>query len=93
MTSRFAVLEEHAGGRSRGNGVLPLRTLLAEQPDPAPEPTGYWMTNLPATAPTADLVRLAKMRWRIEHAGLPHPAALRLRSPRASLTLYQVLGV
>lgn len=31
------------------------------------EPTGYWMTNLPATTPTADLVRFAKMRWCIEH--------------------------
>ena len=33
----------------------------------ADEPTGYWMTNLPATTPIADLVRWAKMRWRIEH--------------------------
>ncbi|WP_329550607.1 IS701 family transposase [Streptomyces sp. NBC_00696] len=80
MTSRFAVLEvrpsgkeatrtaqEHAGGRSRWDGVLPLRTLLVEQPAEADEPTGYWMSNLPATTPTADLVRFAKMRWRIEH--------------------------
>jgi SRSO17 transposase len=80
MTSRFAVLEvrtsgkeatrtaqEHAGGRSRWNGELPLRTLLVEQSQTAPEPTGYWMTNLPAATPIADLVRFAKMRWRIEH--------------------------
>ncbi|WP_078890457.1 IS701 family transposase [Streptomyces maremycinicus] len=80
MTSRFAVLEvrpsgkeatraaqEHAGGRSWWDGVLPLRTLLVEQPAEADEPTGYWMSNLPATTPTADLVRFAKMRWRIEH--------------------------
>ncbi|MFF4507555.1 IS701 family transposase [Streptomyces sp. NPDC001401] len=80
MTSRFAVLEvrpsgkeatrtaqEHAGGRSRWDGVLPVRTLLIEQPHTAAEPTRYWMTNLPATTPTADLVRWAKMRWRIEH--------------------------
>ncbi|GAA2425950.1 hypothetical protein GCM10010421_11040 [Streptomyces glaucus] len=80
MTSRFAVLEvrpsgkeatrtaqEAAGGRSRWNGALPLRTLLIEQPAAAAEPTGYWMTNLPATTPVADLVRWAKMRWRIEH--------------------------
>ncbi|MFE3527276.1 hypothetical protein ACFXOD_38110 [Streptomyces sp. NPDC059161] len=32
----------------------------------AAEPTGYWMTNLPAVTPIADLVRWAKMRWRIE---------------------------
>ena len=47
--------------------MLPLRTLLVEQPDTADEPTGYWMTNLPGTTPVADLVRFAKMRWRIEH--------------------------
>jgi SRSO17 transposase len=80
MTSRFAVLEvrpsgkeatrtaqEQAGGRSRWDGVLPLRTLLVEQPEGTVEPTGYWMSNLPATTPIADLVRWAKMRWRIEH--------------------------
>jgi SRSO17 transposase len=79
MTSRFTVLEvrpsgkeatrtaqEAAGGRSRWNGVLPMLTLLIEQPAAA-EPTGYGTTNLPATTPTADLVRWAKMRWRIEH--------------------------
>lgn len=80
MTSRFAVLEvrpsgkeatrtaqETAGGRSRWDGVLPLRTLLVEQPVEADEPTGYWMTDLPATTPVTDLARWAKMRWRIEH--------------------------
>lgn len=46
---------------------VPLRTLLVEQPEDAAEPTGYWMSNLPASTPIADLVRWAKMRWRIEH--------------------------
>ncbi|WP_420903411.1 transposase, partial [Streptomyces boncukensis] len=59
--------EDHNGGRSRWDGVLPLRTLLVEQPEDADEPAGYWMTNLPVTTPVADLVRWAKMRWRIEH--------------------------
>ncbi len=45
--------------------VLPLRTLLVVQPTEADEPTGYWMSNLPATTPIADLVRFAKTRWRI----------------------------
>ncbi|MFC8295381.1 IS701 family transposase [Streptomyces sp. NPDC057242] len=80
MTSRFAVIEvrpsgkeacrtaqEQGGGRNQWNGVLPLRTLLVEQPEDADGPTGYWMTNLPATTPVTDLVRWAKMRWRIEH--------------------------
>jgi SRSO17 transposase len=80
MTSHFAVLQvrpsgkeacrtaqEQSGGRTRWDGVLPLKTLLVEQPEEAHEPTGYWMSNLPATTPVADLVRWAKMRWRIEH--------------------------
>ncbi|WP_407111236.1 IS701 family transposase [Streptomyces sp. DSM 116494] len=80
MASRFAVLQvrpsgkeacrtaqEQAGGRGRWNGALPLRTLLVEQPAEAAGPTGFWMTNLPATTPVAELVRWAKMRWRIEH--------------------------
>ncbi|MEU7277732.1 IS701 family transposase [Streptomyces sp. NPDC045431] len=80
MTSHFAVIEvrpsgkeacrtaqDQAGGRNRWNGVLPLRTLLVEQPEDADGPSGYWMTNLPASTPITDLVRWAKMRWRIEH--------------------------
>ncbi|MFJ9084234.1 IS701 family transposase [Streptomyces sp. NPDC102384] len=80
MTSRFAVLQvrpagklarrtaqEQAGGRARWDGVLPLRTLLVEQGEAEAAPSGYWMSSLPATTPIADLVRFAKMRWRIEH--------------------------
>jgi hypothetical protein len=80
MTSRFAVLQvrpsgkkasrtaqEQAGGRSRWDGVLPLRTLLVERPEEADEPSGHWMTSLPATTPVADLARWAKMCWWIEH--------------------------
>ena len=47
--------------------MLPLRTLVVEQPQNADAPTGYRVTNLPATTPIADLVRWAKTRWRIEH--------------------------
>ena len=32
----------------------------------AAEPTKYWLSTLPAALPIADLVRLAKLRWRIE---------------------------
>ncbi len=55
------------GGRNRWDGVLPTQTLLVEWPDGHDTPTGYWISNLPATIPVADLVRWAKMRWRIEH--------------------------
>ncbi|POX43538.1 IS701 family transposase [Streptomyces sp. Ru73] len=80
LTSRFAVLQvrpsgkeasrvaqEQGGGRNRWDGVLPARTLLVEWPEDAPEPTGYWISNLPPTTPIKELVRWAKMRWRIEH--------------------------
>ncbi|WP_434056947.1 transposase [Streptomyces shenzhenensis] len=49
------------------DGVLPEITLLAEWPEDAEAPTDYWLSNLPADTPPAELVRLAKIRWRIEH--------------------------
>jgi len=55
----------------------PLR--LDQRPQPVPqvpgstkwngqdaEPIKYWLSTLPATIAIADLVRLAKLRWRIE---------------------------
>ncbi|WP_245236068.1 transposase, partial [Streptomyces durhamensis] len=54
----------------RGKSIQPMAERLPDgnmRPEDADEPTGYWMTNLPATTPIADLVRWAKMRWRIEH--------------------------
>src|SRR3954452_5801505 len=41
--------------------------LLAEWPPQAAEPTDYWLASLPEDTPLAELVRLAKIRWRIEH--------------------------
>src|SRR5258708_8563698 len=41
--------------------------LLAEWPPQADEPTDYWLSNLPADTPIAELVRQAKIRWRAEH--------------------------
>ncbi|PKW05301.1 hypothetical protein SAMN05428944_7690 [Streptomyces sp. 1222.5] len=80
MTSWFAVLtvrpagkqslaaaQEASGGRNRWDGVLPVETPLVEWPDGQDTPMDYWISNLPATTPVADLVRWAKMRWRIEH--------------------------
>jgi len=31
------------------------------------DPTDYWLSTLPETTPLKELVRLAKIRWRIEH--------------------------
>ncbi len=41
--------------------------LLAEWPPNAAEPSDYWLSTLPEDIPLPDLVRLAKIRWRIEH--------------------------
>ncbi|MBB4941772.1 SRSO17 transposase [Streptosporangium album] len=49
------------------DGSLPARLLLVEWPAGESEPTDYWITNLPAETPLRELVRLAKIRWRIEH--------------------------
>lgn len=37
--------------------------LLAEEA----EPVRFWLSDLPADTPLTTLVRLAKLRWRIEH--------------------------
>ena len=56
-----------AAARAGGAGwELPVRWLLAEWPTDKPEPVKYWLSNLPATTPTVELVRLGKLRWRIE---------------------------
>jgi SRSO17 transposase len=40
--------------------------LLIEWPRGEPEPTKYWLSTVPGTVARAELVRLAKLRWRIE---------------------------
>jgi SRSO17 transposase len=45
---------------------LPVRWLLVEWPTDKAEPVKYWLSNLPATTPMVELVRLGKLRWRIE---------------------------
>jgi SRSO17 transposase len=45
---------------------LPTRWLLAEWPAGAAEPVKYWLSNLPDDTPMVELVRLGKLRWRIE---------------------------
>jgi SRSO17 transposase len=51
----------------RDDGVLPERWLLAEWPSAKDAPVKYWLSNLPADTPIERLVRLAKLRWRVEH--------------------------
>jgi SRSO17 transposase len=44
-----------------------VRWLLAEWPAGQPEPVKYWLSSLPDDTPIVELVRLGKLRWRIEH--------------------------
>jgi SRSO17 transposase len=70
MASWFLAIRVRPANRDipRGpDGSLPECWLLAEWPPAADEPADYWLSNLPAGTPVAELVRLAKIRWRIEH--------------------------
>jgi SRSO17 transposase len=69
---RFLAVRVRPGGvtprrlaRAAGE-ELPVRWLLAEWPAGKPEPTKYWLANLPQATPLVDLVRLARLRWRVE---------------------------
>jgi SRSO17 transposase len=56
-----------AAARAAGGGwELPVRWLLVEWPHGKAEPVKYWLSNLPETTPMVELVRLGKLRWRIE---------------------------
>ena len=70
MTSHFLAIRVRPANRDiprADDGSLPECWLLAEWPPHADEPTDYWLSTLPAGTPVAELVRLAKLRWRIEH--------------------------
>jgi SRSO17 transposase len=69
LTSHFIALRVRPANDAQRDeqGVLPERWLLAEWPPGKDEPVKYWLSNLPADTPLARLVRLAKLRWRIEH--------------------------
>jgi SRSO17 transposase len=70
MTSHFLAIRVRPANRDipRGpDGRLPQCWLLAEWPPEADEPTDYWLSNLPKDTPIEELVRLAKIRWRVEH--------------------------
>jgi SRSO17 transposase len=70
--SRFLALRVRPAGvtprrLARAAGTeLPVRWLLVEWPQGQPEPVKYWLANLPDTTPIAELVRLGKLRWRVE---------------------------
>jgi len=67
LTSRYARLRVRAAHRD--DGLKEPRAeewLLIEWPAEEAEPTKYWLATLPEDSPFAELVGLAKRRWRIE---------------------------
>jgi SRSO17 transposase len=70
MTSHFAAIRVRPANRRiprAADGSQPECWLLAEWPPEAAEPADYWLSDLPEDTPVAELVRPAKIRWRIEH--------------------------
>lgn len=69
LTSEFIALRVRPANdaQRRDDGVLPERWLVAEWPGGTEEPVKYWLSNLSPDTPLERLVRLAKLRWRIEH--------------------------
>jgi SRSO17 transposase len=68
LRSRFAAVRVRCAHRGYGRTVPHgEQWLLIEWPRSSAEPTKYWLANLPAATTLKGLVRLAKLRWRIEH--------------------------
>ena len=70
LTSRFTAVRVRPANRNlprNDDGTLPACWLLIEWPSAASVPTDYWLSTLPEDTPIEQLVRLGKIRWRIEH--------------------------
>lgn len=70
MAGRFAAVRVRPANRNlprSPDGSLPACWLLAQWAEGTEEPSDYWLSTLPEATPTAELVRLGKIRWRIEH--------------------------
>ena len=67
MRSRFARVRVRPAHRDEARTEPRAEEwLLIEWPRGDTEPTKYWLSTLPESTSLADLVRLAKLRWRIE---------------------------
>ena len=69
MKARFSALRvrpANIGLRRAHKEELPLAWLLCEWSNGEDEPSKYWLSNLPKETTLPDLVRLPKLRWRIE---------------------------
>jgi len=67
MSSRFAAVRVRAAHRDEKRTTpRDEEWLLVEWPADAPAPTKHFLSNVPDDVELADLVRLVKIRWRIE---------------------------
>ena len=67
LTSRFAAVRVRCAHRDYWRSELrPQQWLLIEWSTGDAEPLKYFLSTLPATTPLRELVRVAKLRWRIE---------------------------
>lgn len=70
MRSHFLAIRVRPANRHiprAADGSLPEEWLIAEWPPDQPEPVKYWLSTMDIRTPLKTLVRLAKIRWRIEH--------------------------
>ena len=67
LSGRFAAVRVRPSHRDYWRAEPhPEEWLLVEWPEAKEEPTRYWLSTLPETAPIEELVATAKLRWRIE---------------------------
>jgi SRSO17 transposase len=67
MASRFAAVRvQPAHGYQTGEKLPPRQWLLIEWPSAEVEPIKFWFSSLPPQAGLRRLVRLAKIRWKVE---------------------------
>jgi SRSO17 transposase len=67
LSDRFAILRVScANGDGLRAAPSPEEWLIIEWPKDEEEPTRYWLSTLPADTSPTELVRMAKLRWRIE---------------------------
>ena len=67
MSSRFAAVRIRPAHRDGlRSEPRPVEWLLIEWPVAHDEPTNYWLSTVPEDVDLAELIALAKLRWRIE---------------------------
>jgi SRSO17 transposase len=67
MTSRFLFLRVRLAHRDeKRQESWDFEWLMAEWPKDETEPTIFWLSTMPSDTSPDQLIRLAKLRWRIE---------------------------